>query len=156
MSDKLKCCFCGRETTVQGQRPHQKRCLYGPMGERVKAFARDYIEKHGRITTREWEKNQERCDLGLPSYMHILRRFGTWPAFISWCEVDYKRTHRRMPKHMTEEENMQRIDAMLAEGRTALESANDFRAIQAIDRGVKRLYDWRTMTYYTAHVMELK
>ena len=154
----VTCRYCGCETTAQGQVVHQRRCLHGPMGERVKAFCRAYIAKHGRISARKWQLNKERRALGLPSDHHITQVLGSWPAFIEWCGLEYKRVDRSgKERSLTREtENFKRIDAMLAEGRAALETAYDFRAIPAIDRGVKRLYDPCRMTYYEAHVMELR
>jgi hypothetical protein len=126
------------------------------MGERVKEYCRQYIAEHGRVTFREWEKDKERRALGLPSEMHIMRTLGTWPAFIEWCGIQYRRTSRRMKSGLSEAENMARIDAMLEKGRIDYESAFDYSAIPAIDRGIKRIYDWRTQSYYTAHVLELR
>lgn len=152
------CCYCGCETTAQGQVVHQRRCLHGPMGERVKTFCRAYIARHGRISARKWQLNKERRALGLPSDHHITQVLGSWPAFIEWCGLEYKRIDRSgKERSLTgETANFKRIDVMLAEGRNALETAYDFRAIPAIDRGVKPVYNWRTKRHEDMHVLELR
>lgn len=158
MTQTVTCCYCGRETSLQGQRPHQERCLYGPMGERVKAFCREYVTKHGRITTREWELNKERRALGLPNDQHITRSLGSWPVFIEWCGLEYKRTSRNGKERSRTDEiaNFKRIDAMLAEGKAALESAYDFRAIPVVRQYTERYRDLDTGEVHDRYVMVLR
>lgn len=152
----VKCCYCGRALSLQGQCTHQEHCLFGPMGERVKKFTSKHVAEHGRITTREWEANQERRDLGLPGYMHIIRELGTWPKFMEWCDIRYRRESRRIKSTMSEEENMRRIDKMLAEGKAALESAHDFRAIPVVRQYTERYRDLDTGEVHERYVMVLR
>lgn len=154
----VTCCYCNRELTLQGQTRHQERCVKSPdMSAKVREFVRNYHETHGRITSDEYRSSPERKAAKLPDDTVIWATFKSWKRFVEWCGIKYVRTSKRMtPREISEAENFKRIDAMLAEGKAALETAYDFRAIPAIDRGVKRLYDPCRMTYYEAHVMELR
>lgn len=157
MSDKSKpkCCYCGRETSVVGQRPHQERCLFGPMGERVKEFARKYVSEHGRVSTREWEASQERRDLGLPTDQHITRTLGSWPKFIVWCGIKYERKQYQPKRQNRIEETLILVSERMEKRRRHAEEAERYYSEpQFINRGVRRIYNWRTMQYEDVHVME--
>lgn len=146
MSDKVQCCYCGRELTLKGQTNHQARCPMNPvMTERIQTFIRDYSEENGRITCAEYRKSDERKAQKLPDDVVIFRTFGSWKNFLNWCGVEYVRKHQRMTKReYNERENMARIDAMLERGRIDYESAFDYRAMPACRRYTERYIDLDT------------
>jgi hypothetical protein len=127
------------------------------MSKRIQTFIRSYSEQNGKITCEEYRKSDERKAQKLPDDVVIFRTFGSWKNFVEWCGVDYVRKHQRMTKReYNERQNMARIDAMLEQGRIDYESAFDYSAIPAIDRGVKPVYNWRTMRYEDVHILELR
>jgi len=146
MSDKVQCCYCGRELTLQGQTNHQARCPLNPdMAQRLKSFVQRYHEVHGRITSADYRSSDERKAEKLPDDTSIYNVFSAWRDFVEWCGVDYVRKHQRMTKQeYNERENMARIDAMLAQGRIDYESAYDFRAMPACRRYTERYIDLDT------------
>lgn len=154
----VTCCYCNRELTLQGQTRHQERCVKSPdMSAKVREFVRNYHETHGRITSDEYRSSPERKAAKLPDDTVIWATFKSWRRFVEWCGIEYVRTSKRMtPREISEAENFKRIDAILAEGKAALETAYDFRAIPAIDRGVKPVYNWRTKRHEDMHVLELR
>jgi hypothetical protein len=157
----VTCCYCGRITAIQGQVAHQSKCLSGPAGDVAKEFMQRSAEYGGGMSTTKWRASEERKALGLPSTERVIEHFGGWRAFVEWCGLRHNgynvpKTEKEKRDFVPEHIIHQRIDAMLAESKAALETAYDFRAIPAIDRGVKPVYNWRTMSYDHVHVLELR
>ena len=130
----------------------------GPTGERVKAFLRKHAIDGAAMSQRDYRDHPDRKAEGLPSEEWLYRSFANWQALVKWCGLDFLpyRKNNRPRTGQDEEALYRRLDAEFAAGRVALESAYDFRSIPAIDRGIKRIYDWRTQSYYEAHILELR
>ena len=144
MSDKVQCCYCGRELNSKGKDLHELRCPLNPeMAERIKGFVFDYCAKHGGITSDEYRKSKERKALEIPDSVPLFKTFGSWENFIKWCGVKYKRTYKKKQK-IEEQVVFARIDAMLAQGRIDYESAFDYRAMPACRRYTERYIDLDT------------
>jgi hypothetical protein len=127
------------------------------VSEKVRMFIRNYIEEHGGMSKEQYKASDERKALGLPDDGTIYRTFNSWREFIEWCGIEYRRKPHKKPwRAIDDSANLKRIDAMLAQGRIDYESAFDYSAIPAIDRGVKPVYNWRTMQYEDMHILELR
>lgn len=119
----VKCCYCGRELQLQGQVPHQEKCLFGPMGEVAQEFMHRHANNGAAPSSSWWRDSKERKDLLLPSTEKVTAQFGTWEKFAMWCGLE--RTPRyqtrnfkhRKKERIDERVIFKRIDGYIERGR---------------------------------------
>lgn len=155
MSERVPCCYCGELMTISGVKPHERRCFWGPEGERLKKYVRERVRRNGKLTMEEWKTCKERKGLGLASHEYIVRIFGTWGKFIIWCGVEYERKHDQSYRQQKLEDTLIAVSKRMEKRlRHAQEAERYYSEPQFINRGIKRIYNWRTMRYENVHVSE--
>ena len=147
-----KCCYCGQPVALHRQVHHQAVCIHGSAGETLKKFMRKHAVKNMMMSRFDYENSAERKRLKLPHPGTLVEWLGSWEIIAEWCDLQYV---RQKTNKMLDAPNAP-IETQWAEARAALESTFDFSAIPAIDRGVKPVYNWRTMRYDHVHVLELR
>lgn len=131
MDNRVKCCYCGRKLKMQGQVPHQEKCLFGPMGEVAQQFMQRHANNGAAPSSSWWRDSEERKAVSLPSADKVVNQFGTWEKFTSWCGLaKAPRYQTRNFKHRTKERIderviLDRIDGYIARARQLTKEIDD-------------------------------
>ena len=154
MSDR-KCPFCSRALVEANHMKHVRACIYNPDNlDNIKAFMHSQAIDGIACTFAQYKR---RCVGKAPSYAFIQSYFASWADFCEWCGLTPPNSIKHAGKKADEwQDILDRVEAEMQETRNAEKKAMNAWDLSCVDRGLRTHYDWRTRTYQTVYVMELR
>ena len=151
----LECPHCGREYQESNARHHPTYCLFNPHVEfRVQTFMRQKSVNGVALPRAQYGKLLK--EYRLPALSFIQTYFPYWDDFCEWCGLEAPPTKKHASDRGKWKAIIRTVDAESAAARDAERDAFDWRKMPCIARGPRTYYDWRTRSYRTDEVMEMR
>ena len=156
MNTKKQCPHCLSDIDTRNHARHVDSCLANPVIiERARAFMLS-LSKDGIAPTMSLYQREYQGKAPAPSF--IQKYFASWEDFCASFGLKSPRATcaRHTPKADPWQPILDTITAESAAARAAERDAFDWRKMPCVDRGERTYYDWRTRSYRTDYVMELR
>lgn len=163
MSEQRACPHCGRINEIKSALHegaywrHVTRCLWNPSVEKeMLDFMKANAVNGVAMTSKEYN---QKAGGNAPRYHSVRERFGTWQDFCAWCGLRDRQSQNAKDESRRADRwaaVIAAVDADSAAARAAERDAFDWRKMPCIARGPRTYYDWRTRSYRTDEVMELR
>lgn len=152
MTKYANCPYCNVSLANSVYSQHVSVCMFGPMGDRVRAFLRAHARGGRMMTSREYDRRRE---AGMPLVDSMRRQEFTWPLLAAELGLELGRKHDTAQHDLSSK----RWERRLAEVDKELAGAVPARVLDWPLPGkwkVKRYYDWRTRQERQSLVFEMK